>query len=140
MIIVVCFLIKKETCKFKANNKTTAFPTRFCSGITSEIFSNNEPKDVCFKINVLNFSFDYAAIDKSDISNFHKKLMVKKINKMFQSFKRLFIGLLASIVNASNRTKCISLDNQLCMDQTTIINLQSKNTLQDKVTIQLQLI
>ena len=35
----------------------------------------------------------------------------------------MFIGLLTSIVNASNHTKCISLNNQLCMTQLSLINL-----------------
>ena len=35
----------------------------------------------------------------------------------------MFTGLLASIVNASNHTKCISLNNQQCMIQPTHINL-----------------
>ena len=42
---------------------------------------------------------------------------------MFGFIKKVFITLLASIVNASNRTKCISLSNQPCMIQPTIINL-----------------
>ena len=35
----------------------------------------------------------------------------------------MFIVLLSSIVNASNHTKCVSLSNQKCMIQTTLINL-----------------
>ena len=42
---------------------------------------------------------------------------------MFRFIKQVFIGLLASIVNASNHTKCISLNNQQCMIQPTHINL-----------------
>ena len=37
--------------------------------------------------------------------------------------KEIFIGLLTSIVSASNHTKCVLLTNQKCMFQTTIINL-----------------
>ena len=43
--------------------------------------------------------------------------------------KQVFIGLLrfnrslASIVNTSDSTKCISLNNQHCMTQSTLINL-----------------
>ena len=33
------------------------------------------------------------------------------------------MGLLISIVNASNHTKCVSLNNQKCEIQPTIINL-----------------
>ena len=35
----------------------------------------------------------------------------------------MFIGLLTSVVNASNHTKCASLNNQQCMTQRTLINL-----------------
>ena len=35
----------------------------------------------------------------------------------------MFIGLLGSIVNASNHTKCFSLNNQKCMLEPTLINL-----------------
>ena len=34
----------------------------------------------------------------------------------------MFMGLLISIVNASNQTECISLSNQKCMTQPTLIN------------------
>ena len=36
----------------------------------------------------------------------------------------MFLGLLTSIVNAPNHTRCISLNNQRCMTQPTLINLQ----------------
>ena len=35
----------------------------------------------------------------------------------------MFIGLLTSIVNTSNHTKCVSLSNQKCTTQSTLINL-----------------
>ena len=35
----------------------------------------------------------------------------------------MFMGLLISIVTASNNTKCISLSNQKCIIQPTLINL-----------------
>ena len=35
----------------------------------------------------------------------------------------MFIGLLTSLVNASNHTKCVSLSNQKCITQTTLISL-----------------
>ena len=35
----------------------------------------------------------------------------------------MFIGLLTSIVNGSNHIKCVSLSNQKCMIQPTLINL-----------------
>ena len=42
---------------------------------------------------------------------------------MFELVKKIFIGLLTGIINASNDTKCVSLNNQKCMIQPTLISL-----------------
>ena len=42
---------------------------------------------------------------------------------MFRLNKKVFMGLLISIVNATNHKKCILLSNQKCMTQPTLINL-----------------
>ena len=42
---------------------------------------------------------------------------------MFGIIEKMFIALLASIVKASNHTKCVLLSNQKCKIQTTLINL-----------------
>ena len=42
---------------------------------------------------------------------------------MFKLIKEIFVGLLTSLVNGSNHTKCISLSNQKCMIHSTLINL-----------------
>ena len=42
---------------------------------------------------------------------------------MFGLIKKIFIGLVTGIVNKSNHTKCVSLSNQKCMIQPTLINL-----------------
>ena len=42
---------------------------------------------------------------------------------MFRLIKKIFIGLLTGLVNGFNHTKCISLSNQKCMIQPTLINL-----------------
>ena len=42
---------------------------------------------------------------------------------MFGLIKKMFMGILISIVNASNHTKCMSLSNQKYMTQPTLINL-----------------
>ena len=42
---------------------------------------------------------------------------------MFGSVKKIFIGLLDGQVNGSNHTKCISLSNQKCMTQPTLLNI-----------------
>ena len=44
---------------------------------------------------------------------------------MFGLIKKMFMGLLINIVNASNHTKCVSLSNQKCEIQPTFINLHS---------------
>ena len=42
---------------------------------------------------------------------------------MFGLIKKIFIGLLTGLVNGSNHTKCVSLSNQKCEIQPTLINL-----------------
>ena len=42
---------------------------------------------------------------------------------MFGLIKKMFSGLLTSIVSTSNHTKCVSLSNQKCMNQPTLITL-----------------
>ena len=42
---------------------------------------------------------------------------------MFGLIRTIFVGLLTSAVSASNQTKCVSLSNQKCMTQPTLINL-----------------
>ena len=42
---------------------------------------------------------------------------------VFGLIKKIFIGLLTGVVDGSNHTKCISLSNQKCMIQPTLINL-----------------
>ena len=42
---------------------------------------------------------------------------------MFGFIKKMFMGLLTSIVNAFDHTKCVSLNNQQFMPQSNLINL-----------------
>ena len=42
---------------------------------------------------------------------------------MFGLIKKIFMVSLISIVNASNHSKCMSLSNQKCIIETTLINL-----------------
>ena len=42
---------------------------------------------------------------------------------MFGLIKKMFIGLLTGIVSTSSHTKFVSLSNQKCMIQLTLINL-----------------
>ena len=56
---------------------------------------------------------------------------------MFRVIKQVFIGLLcfwkslSSIANTPDHVKCISLNNQQCMIQTTLINLHSNEYLEE---------
>ena len=57
-----------------------------------------------------NFSVDYRAFDTSNVIDIHKYLKI-----MFGLIKKIFMGLLISMVNAYNHVKCVSLSNQKCM-------------------------
>ena len=56
---------------------------------------------------------------------------------MFRIFKNIFLGLLISIVNASNYTKCMSLRNHKCMIQPTFINLYPNEFLYNPFAVKL---
>ena len=53
--------------------------------------------------------------------------MKKTYKIMFRLIKKIFIGLLSGIVNGSNHTKCVSLSNQKCMIEPTLINLHTND-------------
>ena len=74
------------------------------------------------------FSADYDLINTSDGLGIHRFLMKKLCSELF---KKMFIVLLASIVNASNHTKCVSLSNQKCEIQLTLIKLHPKELSQE---------
>ena len=57
---------------------------------------------------------------------------------MFGIKKKMFIGLLTSIVSASNHKKCVYLSNQKCKIQPTLINLILMNTIKNYTTIHLR--
>ena len=71
------FVNGKEIYKFKASNTNNNFPSRFCLGSISNEFDSNDLNEISFKGNVYDFSVDYSAIDKSNILNIHKYLMIK---------------------------------------------------------------
>ena len=50
---------------------------------------------------------------------------------MFEIILKMFVVLLSSVVNTSNHTKCVSLSNQKCMIQPTLINLHSNEYSQE---------
>ena len=66
----------------------------------------------------------FYPIDTKGILDIHKYLMKAKWSKITLGLiKEVFIGLLTGLVNGSNHTKCVSLSNQTCMSQSTLINL-----------------
>ena len=67
----------KEIFKFKSENKNITFPTQFCLGSSSNVFSATDFREVSLNGNMYDFSVDYNTIDKSDILNTHKYLMTK---------------------------------------------------------------
>ena len=78
------------------------------------------------------FSVDFNPIDTNNISDIHRYLMKGKLYKiMFELIKKIFFGLLSGTVSASNHTKCVSLSNQKCMIQPTLINLHPNENIQE---------
>ena len=71
---------------------------------------------------VYDFAVDYRALDISDITNIHEYLINMIWNNVWINEKK-FIRLLTSIVSVSYHTKYMSLGNQKCMIQPTLINL-----------------
>ena len=71
------FVKGKEIFNFKANNKNINFLTQFCLGGISEWFSASYSRKVTLNGNVYHFSVDYNSIDKSDILDIHKYLVIK---------------------------------------------------------------
>ena len=71
------FVNGKEIFKFKANNGNTNFPNRFCLRSISDEFHANESRQVSLEEIVCDFSVDSNAIDKSNILDVHKYLMVE---------------------------------------------------------------
>ena len=58
---------------------------------------------------------------------------------MFGLIKKVFMGLLINIVNASNHTKCATLSNQKCEIRPTLIDLHLMNTVKNFTTVHFQL-
>ena len=72
----------------KANNENVNFPSQFSLGSTStKCMCSVDAEGISLKKNVYDFSVDYDAIDKSDILNILKSLMVKNNKIMFRFMK-----------------------------------------------------
>ena len=74
-------MVVKKVYKFKTNNKNVTFPSQFGLGSISNKFNYSDAEEVSLKENAYDFSVDFDAIDKSDILDIHKYLMVKNIIK-----------------------------------------------------------
>ena len=115
------FLLVNATKLYQFNANTSKIK---CPGNVSKDFTINNMKKTWLKGVVRCFSVDFNPIDTNDILDIHKYLMKRIWYKvMFGLIKKIFIGLLTGLVNVSNHTKYISLCNQNCMIQTTLINL-----------------
>ena len=69
--------MEKTSINLKPVIKNNESPARFCLGSTSNEFDSDDLKEVSFKGNVYDFSVDYYPIDKFNIFNIHKYLMIK---------------------------------------------------------------
>ena len=67
----------KEIYKFKANNGNVNITSHFRLGSISNEFDSSDLKEVYFRGNVFDISVDYNFINKSEILNIHKYLMIK---------------------------------------------------------------
>ena len=67
----------KEIYMFKSDNKNVNFPTQFWLESLSNKFAAIDSREVSLKGNVYNFSVDYNPINKSNMLNIYKHLMVK---------------------------------------------------------------
>ena len=74
---------------------------------------------------VVFFFFCYFnTVDTNNVLDIHKCLTQRTWYKiMFGLIKKIFIGLLTGLVNGSNHTKGVSLNNQKYEIQPTLINL-----------------
>ena len=71
------FVNGKDFYKFKTSIKNINFPFQFCLGSISNKFHYIHSEELFFKGSVYDFSVDYIAIDKSNILNIHKYLMIQ---------------------------------------------------------------
>lgn len=72
------FLYGKDLFEFKPGNENDKFATQFFLGSIPNRFSTTESREVSLKGNIYDFSVDQSSIDKSDMSNILRYVMVKK--------------------------------------------------------------
>ena len=69
--------MEKKIVKFKVDNKNVDFPTQFCLGITYDGLNATESREVFLNRNVYDFPVSFSSINKSDILNIQKYLVIK---------------------------------------------------------------
>ena len=125
------FVNATKICQFKAKYSEIKgyIP---CLGNILKNFTINNMKKSGLKGSVKIFSADFNPIDTNDILDIHRYLMKGNEYKlMFGIMNKLFIVLLSNIVDESNHTKCVSLINQKCMIQPTLIKLHPNECSQE---------
>ena len=80
-----------------------------CFGNVSKYFTISNMKKTWLKGVLTCFSVDFNPIDDNDILDIHKYLIKRAWYKIiFGLIKKVFIGLLSSLVTCPDHTKCIS--------------------------------
>ena len=116
--------------QFKAKDSEIKDCTLCYGNISKGVINNMNKTELKGSLKL--FSVDFNPIDTDYILDIHKYLMKKtKYKTMFWLVKKMFIVLLSNIVNGSNHTKCMSLSNQKCMIQPTLISVHSNEYSQE---------
>ena len=125
------FVNATKVYQFKAKNSEVKYYTQWLGNVPKD-FPVNNMKKTGLTEGVKFFSVDYNPIDNNNILDIHKYLMkITWYKIMFGLIKKIFIGLLSSVVNASYHTKYIYLSNQRCKIQPTLINLHPNEYCQE---------
>ena len=116
------FLNATKVYQFKTKNSEIKDYALCPDNVSKDFAINNMEKNIKRSCKI--FLIDFNPIDTNDILDIHKYLMKRTwYTIMFELIKKIFIGLLTGLVNGFNHTKCLSLRNQKCMIQLTLINL-----------------
>ena len=97
--------MEKKFINLKLVIKMLTFHLNFSLGSGSNKFDYVDSEELSFERNVYDVSVDYGSIEKSDILNIHKYLMIKISIEMFGIIKKMLIVVSSNIASASNHTK-----------------------------------
>ena len=108
------FVSATKVCQFKG--KVSEIKNySLCFGNVSKYFTISNVKKTWLKVVLKLCSVDFNPIDDNDILDIHKYLIKRAWYKIiFGLIKKVFIGLLSSLVTCHDHTKCISWSNQKC--------------------------